>query len=93
MVRNGGRIVTLGLGEQTSAVHFKTFVIKEAELIASHGPLTVPRAIRLLSKGLLHPDLLITHRLPIRDVGKAFGQLDSEDERTLKVVLDVQAWK
>ncbi len=93
MVRNGGRIVTLGLGEQTSAVHFKTFVIKEAEMIASRVTRgEFPRAIRLLSKGLLHPELLITHCLPIRDVTKAFGQLDREDPETLKVVLAMQAW-
>ena len=92
MVRNGGRIVTLGLGEQKTPVYFKTFVIKEAELIASRVTLgEFPRAVRLLSKGLLHPDLLITHRLPISDVAKAFDQLDHENPETLKVVLDVQA--
>lgn len=92
MVRNGGRIVTLGLGEQTSAVHFKTFVIKEAEMIASRVTCgEFPRAIRLLSKGLLHPELLISHRLPITQAAKAYQQLDAEDEKTLKVVLDVQA--
>lgn len=92
MVRNGGRIVTLGLGEQKTAVYFKTFVIKEAELIASRVTMgEFPRAIHLLSKGLLHPDLLITHRLPIRDVATAFDKLAHEDPETLKVVLDVQA--
>lgn len=94
MVRNGGRIVTLGLGEQRSAVHFKTFVIKEAQLIASRVTCgEFPRAIRLLSKGLLHPNLLITHQLPLRDIAGAFGRLDEEDPETLKVVLDVQAWR
>jgi len=92
MVRNGGRIVTLGLGEQRSDVFFKTFVIKEAELIASRVTMgEFPRAIRLLSKGILHPELLITHRLPIREAAKAFSSLDHEDPETIKVVLDVQA--
>ncbi len=92
MVRNGGRIVTLGLGEQTSAVHFKTLVIKEAKMIASRVTRgEFPRGIRLLSRGLLHPELLISHRLPISEAGRAFAQLDAEDEKTLKVVLDVQA--
>lgn len=92
MVRNGGRIVTLSLGTQRSEVFFKTFVIKEAELIASRVTCgEFPRAIRLLSKGLLHPELLITHRLPIRDVAAAFTQSAKEDPETIKVVLDVQA--
>ena len=92
MIRTGGRIVTAGLGEQLSAVHFKTLVIKEAQIIASRVTLgEFPRALRLMSRGLLHPELLITHRLPLRDVTAAFDQVDREDPGVLKVVLDVQA--
>jgi 2-desacetyl-2-hydroxyethyl bacteriochlorophyllide A dehydrogenase len=93
MIRNGGRVVTVGLGEQYSAVHFKTFVIKEAQMIASRVTLgEFPRAIRLLSKGLLHPDLLVTHRLPARDVTAAFSQSDREEPETLKIVLNMREW-
>lgn len=91
MIRNAGRIVTCGLGEQLSPVHFKTLVIKEAELIASRVTLgEFPRAIRLMSKGLLNPELLVTHELPMRDIANAFAQADREDPRTVKIVLDVQ---
>ncbi len=93
MIRNGGRIVTVGLGEQWSAVHFKTFVVKEAQLIASRVTLgEFPRAIRLMAKGLLHPELLITHQMPMRDVTAAFAKVDREEPETLKIVLDAQAW-
>ena len=93
MIRNGGRIVTVGLGEQWSAVHFKTFVIKEAQLIASRVTLgEFPRAIRLLARGLLHPELLITDQMSIGDVTTAFEQLDREEPETLKIVLNVQEW-
>jgi 2-desacetyl-2-hydroxyethyl bacteriochlorophyllide A dehydrogenase len=91
MVRPAGRIVACGLGEQLSPVHFKTLVIKEAELIASRVTLgEFPRAIQLMSTGLLHPELLVTHELPVRDVTSAFAQVDREDPATIKVVLDVQ---
>jgi len=91
MIRAGGRIVTLGLGEQLTAVHFKTFVLKEAQIIASRVTLgEFPQAVRLLAKGLLHPELLVTHQVTMRDVAAAFEQVDREDPRTLKVVLDVQ---
>jgi threonine dehydrogenase-like Zn-dependent dehydrogenase len=91
MIRSGGRIVTLGLGEQLSAVHFKTLVLKEAEIIASRVTLgEFPQAMRLISRGLLHPDLLITHQMPLRDVAVALKQVDGEDPSTLKVTLDVQ---
>ena len=90
MIRTGGRIVTAGLGEQLSAVHFKTLVIKEAQIIASRVTLgEFSRAIRLMAKGLLHPDLLVTHQMAMRDVTTAFEKVDQEDPSTLKVVLNV----
>jgi 2-desacetyl-2-hydroxyethyl bacteriochlorophyllide A dehydrogenase len=92
MVKHGGRIVTAGLGEQATPVHFKSLVIKEAQIIASRVSLgEFPRAIRLLGKGLLHPQWLITDQLPMRDVAQAFARLDAEDPRMIKMVLDVQA--
>jgi len=91
MIRSGGRIVTAGLGEQLSALHFKTLVLKEAQIIASRVTRgEFPRAIRMLSKGLLHPELLVTGQMPMRSVTAAFQQVDQEDPRTIKIVLDVQ---
>jgi threonine dehydrogenase-like Zn-dependent dehydrogenase len=91
MIRTAGRVVTAGLGEQLSAVHFKTLVLKEAQIIASRVTLgEFPRAIRLMSKGLVHPELLVTQERPLRDIGAAFAQVDGEDPRTIKVVLDTQ---
>jgi threonine dehydrogenase-like Zn-dependent dehydrogenase len=91
MIRNGGRIVTAGLGEQLSPVHSKTLVLKEAQLIASRVTRgEFPRAIRMLSKGLLHPDLLITNRMPLRAITAAFDKVDNEDPNTIKIVLDIE---
>lgn len=91
IVRNGGRIVTAGLGEQLTPVHFKTLVLKEAELIASRVTQgEFPRAIRLMSKGLLHPELLISRERPISQAAEAFAELDQEPPDTIKVVLKVQ---
>ncbi len=91
MIRTAGRVVTTGLGEQLSPVHFKTLVIKEAQIIASRVTLgEFPRAIQMMSKGLLHPELLVTHRLALRDVTQAFAQVDGEDPSTIKIVLDLQ---
>lgn len=90
MIRTGGRIVTAGLGEQLSAVHFKTLVIKEAKVIASRVTLgEFPRATRLMARGLLHPELLVTDQIPMRDVATAFEKVDREDPSTIKVVLNV----
>ncbi len=92
MIRNGGRIVTCGLGEQLTPVHFKTLVIKEAAIIASRVTCgEYPRALRMMAKNLLHPELLITHQMPMRDVTEAFSIVDRDDPDTIKIVLDTQA--
>jgi 2-desacetyl-2-hydroxyethyl bacteriochlorophyllide A dehydrogenase len=92
MIRSAGRIVTVGLGEQMSPVHFKTLVLKEAQMIASRVTLgEFPRAIRLMAKGLLHPELLVTHKMPMRDVAAAFVKVDREEADTIKIVLDIKA--
>ena len=51
-----------------------------------------PRAIRLMAKGLLHPELLITHHMPMREVAAAFDKVDREEPETLKIVLNAQEW-
>lgn len=90
MVRHGGRIVTAGLGEQLTPIHFKTLVLKEAQIVASRVTLgEFARAIRMLAKRLLHPELLVTDRMPLRDVARAFEKVDREDPTTIKVVLDI----
>ena len=92
MIRNGGRVVTAGLGEQLSAVHFKTLVLKEAQIIASRVTLgEFQRAIYMLAKGLLHPDLLISQKMALRDITAAFKKVDRDDPQTIKLVLDIQA--
>jgi 2-desacetyl-2-hydroxyethyl bacteriochlorophyllide A dehydrogenase len=91
MIRTGGRIVTTGLGDQDTDIPFKTLVLKEAKIIASRVTLgEFPRAIRLLAKGLLHPEILITHQMALWEIGTAFDQVDQEDPDTLKVVLNIQ---
>jgi threonine dehydrogenase-like Zn-dependent dehydrogenase len=90
MVRSAGRIVTAGLGEQLSPVPFKTLVLKEAEIIASRTSLgEMSRALHLLGQGRLHPDLLITDEVPLREITAAFAKIDREAPDTIKVVVDV----
>ena len=50
-----------------------------------------PRAIRLMAKGLLHPELLVTHRMAMREVAAAFTKVDREEPETIKIVLDIHA--
>ncbi|MFL7869060.1 MAG: hypothetical protein AB8I58_09545 [Anaerolineales bacterium] len=64
-------------------------VLKEAQIIASRVIRSeFPRAIQMMSRGLLHPDLLITDVRPLDDITVAFTQVDREDPETIKIVLE-----
>ena len=72
-------------------VEMKTLVLKEAEIIASRTSLgEMSRALTLLANGILHPDLLITDEVPLRDITAAFAKLDREAAETIKLVVDVR---
>ena len=90
MIRSGGRVVTAGLGDQLSAVFFKALVLKEAKIIPSRVTRgEFPQAIGMMSRGLLHPDLLITDVMPLDAIRSAFDQVDREDPETIIVVLEI----
>ena len=66
-------------------------MLKEAQIIASRVTRgEFPRAIQMMSRGLLHPKLLITDVQPLGDITRAFEQVDSEDPNTIKIVLDIK---
>jgi threonine dehydrogenase-like Zn-dependent dehydrogenase len=71
-------------------VHFKTLVLKEAEIIASRVTRgEFPRALQMMSRGLLHPELLITDVRPLDDITAAFSQVEAEEPETIKIVLEL----
>ena len=65
-------------------------MFKEAQIIASRAKRSeFPRAIQMMSRGLLHPDLLITDVRPLDDITAAFAQVDREVPETIKSALEI----
>lgn len=90
MIRSAGQITLLGQGEQTDRVYWRDFVLKEATVTASRLNLgDFPRAIALLESGRLHPDLIITHRVPLDAAPDAFARLAAHEPGMIKVVVDL----
>lgn len=90
MIRSAGQVTLLGQGEQTDQVHWRDFVLKEATVVASRLNLgDFPRSIALLEAGVLHPDLIITHRLPLDQAPEAFARLAAGEPGMIKVVLEL----
>ena len=90
MIRSAGQITLLGQGEQIDEVHWREFVLKEATVVASRLNLgDFPRAIELIHAGRLHPDLIITHRVPLDQAPDAFARLADREEGMIKVVVEI----
>jgi L-gulonate 5-dehydrogenase len=47
-----------------------------------------PRVIEWVSKGLIHPERIITHRVDFHDVSKAFELIQNDPKSSCKVLLD-----
>jgi threonine dehydrogenase-like Zn-dependent dehydrogenase len=90
LIRSAGQVTMMGQGEQTDAVYWREFVLKEAAVVTSRLNLgDFPRAIVLLEAGHLHPDKLITHRVPLAAAPQAFADLAARKPAMLKVVVEL----
>jgi len=90
MVRSAGRVVALGQGPEEEPVFWRTFVWKEAEIVASRVTLgEFPRSLRMLARGLVHPDKIVTHDLPLERIGEAFDLMLDPEAQAIKVRLEI----
>jgi threonine dehydrogenase-like Zn-dependent dehydrogenase len=47
----------------------------------------LPELLKYVESGKLHPDIIISHRLPLRDAAKGYKIFDNKEEDCRKVVL------
>jgi len=90
MIRSAGKVTVIGQGEQTEKVYWREFVLKEATVVASRLNLgDFPRALALLDAGMLHPEKIITHRVPLAEAPQAYADLAAHRPRMIKVVVEL----
>jgi threonine dehydrogenase-like Zn-dependent dehydrogenase len=90
MIRAGGQVTVMGQGEQVEKVYWREFVLKEATVVTARLNLgDFPRAIALLQGGFLHPDKIITHRVPLSEAPRAFARLAAREPGVIKIVLGI----
>jgi threonine dehydrogenase-like Zn-dependent dehydrogenase len=87
-IRGAGTVSVLGLTGEPVSLYMRDLIWKEAKIITSrvsHGEYS--EAIEHLSKGDLHPELMITEVMPAKDIQKAFKLLETNPEKYLKIML------
>mgnify|MGYP005837942023 CR=1 FL=1 len=83
----GGRVILFGMNQQAMpSVHQYTITRRELTIYGTYiGINTFPPAIKMLESGVLKPSTLITHRLKLEEIHKAFEA--SRAGETIKVVI------
>jgi L-gulonate 5-dehydrogenase len=87
-----GRIGVLGFSTQPSAIPQQELTKKELTLYASRlNNAMFPRVIEWVSKGLIHPERIITHQIAFHEVSTAFDFVERRPKETCKVLLEFPA--
>ncbi len=90
LARVGGRILTFGIYTETKAeLPFYQLYFKELQILnarAAKGGDYAP-SIDLVKSGAVRLRPLISHEMPLDDLGKALGTLESSDARSMKIIL------
>ena len=90
MARLGGTLLLFGIMSATQAsLPFYQLYYKELNIVntrAAKGE-DYPSSIDLVARGVLKLRPLVTHVVPLRDLEKAIGMLESDEDHRIKIIL------
>lgn len=91
MVRLGGTLLLFGIMSATqAALPFYQLYYKELNVVntrAAKGE-DYPPSIDLVARGVLKLKPLVTHIVPLLDLEKAIGMLESDEDQRMKIILE-----
>ena len=96
LVKYRGTVLAFGVPDQpVYTLEYETFFRKNAHLVACVTPvwseyLAISRDVFISARDELEP--LVTHRFPIRDVGRAFSTYEKHEDGILKALIDMSDW-
>jgi 2-desacetyl-2-hydroxyethyl bacteriochlorophyllide A dehydrogenase len=91
MARPGGTLLLFGIiTAAEGALPFYQLYFKELTLVNSRVAKSedFPAMIDLVARGTVNLDALITHVMPLSDLGTAIGMLDSDADERMKIIID-----
>lgn len=90
MVRLGGTLLLFGIMSATQAsLPFYQLYYKELNVVNTRAAKSedYPPTIDLVARGVLKLKPLVTHVVPLRDLEKAIGMLESDEDQRMKIIL------
>ncbi len=96
LVRKYGTVVAFGVPDHpVYALEYETFFRKNAILMGTVTPdwaEYLPKAHKLFAASREELSKFITHRLPIREMQKAFQMYECHENGIVKAIMDAQGW-
>ena len=88
-VKDGGRVILVGMLDQTARVNILQITLREIQVKGSYGRTSedFKKGLTLLGKDPSLIRRLITHTFPLHDVSQAFETMSSEKQSTMKIML------
>lgn len=87
-VRSGGIVSTIGVYEKPFELHLEWMWYLNIYLSMGFVPMNrVPQLIKLIEKGKINTNFLITHRAPLNDILKGYDIFGSKKDNCLKWVV------
>jgi 2-desacetyl-2-hydroxyethyl bacteriochlorophyllide A dehydrogenase len=89
-VRNSGTILLFGVPPAGKKIELEAFKIfkKELTILSSYTSVRNSfQAVNLLRSGQVKVESLISHRLPLEEISKAFDMIENHDPKVLKVMI------
>jgi L-iditol 2-dehydrogenase len=90
MARLGGTLLLFGIMSATQAsLPFYQLYYKELNIVNTRAAKSedYPASIDLVARGVLKLKPLVTHVVPLRDLEKAIGMLESDEDQRMKIIL------
>ena len=78
--------------DKTVTIPINAFWTSEVRVLTSYycGPRDIEESMRLIATGDIEIDSLVTHRLPLEEIGKGF-RLVLEGKEAIKVIIEPQS--
>jgi threonine dehydrogenase-like Zn-dependent dehydrogenase len=96
LIPKRGTVLAFGVpDDDVYPIEFSVFFRKNAHLLAVTPDWSeyLPKAVDLFAGHRRELEPLVTHRLPIRDAGRAFELYERHEGGIVKVLLDASAWE
>lgn len=91
VTRRGGEMLLLGVPVGDESMNLLDLVLGEKSVVGSAAHMwddDVAVAVDLLSSGALEVDSIITHRVPLENIGQAFELLQNSGEAAIKLLIN-----